>query len=720
MSNYCYNCLKNFEGEFCPACGFKVGTVQPAPMLPFNTMLAGRYSIGKCVRTDADSYTYMAYDASNGTPVQVTEFFVHNIMSRGTDGLKLICRPDKTDLIGELADDFNDMATKLQKLSADDKSIGVIDIFKENNTIYYVSRFEDCPGLVDVVDALRKNGAGYWDKLIPLFDMLISELEILHLSGLVHRGIGPKTVLISSDATIRLTGFSVASARINGKGTEPVLSREYAAPEQFIGSPYPDRTSDIYSVCALIFRCATGRVYDKEKMSMASVFFSEDVPVYAVNAILKGLNADPEQRFGSMMELRNAINGERTAPEFEPENSEINEKADKPRATKVRFVLGMTALFTVLLVGLVIAALYFVFDINIFNPVATSSQVSSGHSFSIPSQASSQATVAYVPDLLGLEIDDVKAEYGENEKFTLQIEMSSEFNNVYPRNTVMQQSPEAGTPSPGLTTIVITVSRGPANIVMPAILGRPLDEVYDELTNKGLSVYLVEVDESYGSVLAAKGSGLTFKTGIVLDSPTAAGDIVKAESAVAIYGAVDRNPSGSYGSVTENPDGTATAVLTPSSYTVSDTVSVATYEDGSKNYYIVGTPYTVSYTTSYTYGALGIIVSKEQVFDPVPSNGTVSDSYDYLSGTTTRVFTPNPQLISGSVTESVVNGVTVYTVQPNPVTVKGTVEVVTYPDGSTSKVFTPEAAPGELIPTAKVTTQTDPITGAVTYTIIPD
>ena len=42
---------------------------------------------------------------------------------------------------------------------------------------------------------------------------------------------------------------------------------------------------------------------------------------------------------------------------------------------------------------------------------------------------------------------------------------------------------------------------------------------------------------------------------------------------IALYGAVDKNPTGSYTSVTANADGTATAVLTPDSYTVSGTVS---------------------------------------------------------------------------------------------------------------------------------------------------
>lgn len=719
MSKYCFNCMKAFEsGSICPECGFDTTEGQSAPMLRYNTVLAERYCVGRCIRaTDGDSFTYVGKDARTDRLVHIKEFFVKNLEARAEDGLRIVCRPDKTDFLAELREDFLDMAGKLKKLSEAGDGAGVFDIFEENGTVYYIAGAGEALRLTDIADAYRQERGAAWEKLFPLFDMLISELEMLHLSALVHRGIGADTVFITSSGNIELRGFSIPSARITGKGVGVDLDPGYAAPEQFNGSPYPDRTCDVYSVCALIYRCITGRKY--RYGTAREVLFPDDVPVYAQNTILRGLNADPEKRFPTMMELRSALSGEKPAgePAAPAEPSARPKKSGELRSTRVLFVIGIFLLSLLLLAGVGAAGLYLIFDINVFDFSQFKPKPPSRVFSSLPSSSAAQ-TVTVVPNLVNLKIDDVMALYGENVKFSIVTEYS-DFNAKYPRDYVMEQTPDAGTPSPGLTTITLKVSRGPEYLVFPRILGESLSDAYRSLTKLGFSVYLAEVDESYQEVLDSAGSGLAYKKGIVLGCQYAADSIVRAESDVYIFGSVDRLPEGTVSSVTA-PDGTVQGFIVPERQVVSGTVSVVENPDGTRSYYTSEPPRELSYTTSYTYGLFGQIVSSERIYESVPEGaGEVSDVAD-IFGAVKRIFTPYPVLIRGEVTEAqLADGTVMYVVQPEPIPVPGSMETVSGPNGTVTSVFVPEPRDGEEIPTVSAESSLDPLTGSVSYTFTP-
>lgn len=698
--------MKTFDGgTVCPYCGFNTQSRQLPPALPYDSLLGGRYKVGRTVRMDGDSYTYTAFDLRTGRIVQITEFFVHNLMNRSQDGVTAVFRPDKVDLIAELREDFVDMAHKLVKLAEQSNVVSVCDIFEGNNTFYFVVTVDESMSMVEVVDAFRNTGHANWEKIHPIFDILISELEMLHLYGLVHRGIDESTVLIASDGSIRLRGFSVPSARINGKGVQINISDDYAAPEQFTGTPYPDRTADVYSACALMYRCITGKKCSRSNLDFQASLFPGDVPACAVNAIKKGLNPDPEKRFATMMELRAALSGETVAVS----ESADNQPKKEGKYARTRFVIGVFAASLVLLAGIAVAALYFVFDVNIFNADwnRTSSALSRVYS-SIP-QASSQQTVTSVPNLLNLRLSDIMELYGGSEKFTFQIQYSA-FNDTYPRNIVMAQSPDPNTPSPGLTTIVLTVSRGPEYIVMPSVLGKPLSDVYKELTYLGLDVYLVEVDASYVSTAA-----VTYDVGIVLDCPTAANSIVKAESTIILYGTADRT-SGTV-STAVNADGTISVWMIPDPSVINGTVSTSTDINGQKVYYLIKSPYELPYTVSYGYDQYGSPTTA-RVYAPTPSGGTASDIIG-PDGTTTRIFTPEPERLYGTITENLLaDGTVRYIFQPDPIQITGTVSTVTNPDGTTSEIIVPDPRGGAEIPTASVYAVPGP-DGTTSYIVTP-
>jgi len=705
--NYCFNCMKAFEGgTVCPHCGFNTRSRQLSPALPYDTLLGDRYKVGRYIRMDGDSYTYTAFDLRSGVIVQITEFFIHNLMSRSPDGVSAVCRPDKVDLIAELREDFVDMAHKLVKLAEQSNVVSVCDIFEGNATVYFVITTDESMSIVDVIDAFRSSGHASWEKIHPIFDILISELEMLHLYGLVHRGIDESSVLIASDGSIRLRGFSVPSARINGKGIQINLSDEYAAPEQSSGTPYPDRTADVFSTCALMFRCVTGKKYSRATADVSASLFPSDVPAVAFNAILKGLNPDAEKRFATMMELRAALSGETVTM---PETTSTQPKKEGIFA-RTRFVVLIFGASLLLLAAIAVAALYFIFDINVFNADwnRTSSLSGSSINTSIP-QDSSQLTISTVPNLLNLQLSDVEETYADSDKFTIEVKYSP-FNDTYPRNIVMAQSPDPNTPSPGPTKIVITVSRGPEYVVIPSVLGRPLSEVYEELSYLGLEVYLVEVDATYVSNAA-----ITYAVGIVLDCPTGANSIIPAESVILLYGTVD-NVQGTVSTVVTT-EGSISAWLIPEPITINGKVSSSTDVNGKKVYFLLKNSYELAYTTTTVTDEFGV-VSTVRNFATAPNGGTVSEVLA-PDGTTTRIFTPDPERLNGKVTENLqADGSVHYIFQADPIQIAGTLSTVTNSNGTTSQVFVPIARGGAEIPTASVKAIPQP-DGTTSYIIKP-
>jgi len=79
----CSNCLSNADSGLpaCPFCGQSFENTNPAGTLPVNTLLAGRYTIGRVLALDGEDSPYLTENCllkNTDTPVaeQVQKLFV--------------------------------------------------------------------------------------------------------------------------------------------------------------------------------------------------------------------------------------------------------------------------------------------------------------------------------------------------------------------------------------------------------------------------------------------------------------------------------------------------------------------------------------------------------------------------------------------------------------------------------------------------------------------
>ena len=173
-----------------------------------------------------------------------------------------------------------------------------------------------------------------FDIAVPLADALATA----HEQGIVHRDLKPANVMLNSDGRLKVLDFGLAklglessaplsdqdetalaptSATLTGDGT--ILgTAAYMPPEQLEGLPV-DHRADIFSFGVLIYELATGRrpFQGGSSIALASSILRDtpppitdikkDLPRHFGRIIETCLEKDPERRYQSAKELRNAL-----------------------------------------------------------------------------------------------------------------------------------------------------------------------------------------------------------------------------------------------------------------------------------------------------------------------------------------------------------------------------------------------------------------------------
>jgi serine/threonine-protein kinase len=148
-------------------------------------------------------------------------------------------------------------------------------------------------------------------------------LAFAHQQGIVHRDVKPQNVLLNEDGEAKVTDFGIArSVDVEGVTQSGTVlgTSNYIAPEQATGQAVDVRT-DIYSLGVLLFELLTGQlpfVGDSfVAVAMQHVHEPapsvrdrrEDVPARIALAVARALEKDPAERFPSMDEFADELEG---------------------------------------------------------------------------------------------------------------------------------------------------------------------------------------------------------------------------------------------------------------------------------------------------------------------------------------------------------------------------------------------------------------------------
>lgn len=332
MQRRCLNCFNLFdivysdkeEREVCPYCGYCEGTPPKElyHLYPGVGLYNNRYVIGTCIGFGGFGITYKAWDNVLETVVAVKEYYPTGLVQRvpGKPQVIIYTGESKEEYMQGL-ERFLDEAKNMAKF-VDNPNIVHVDAFlEENNTAYLVMEY--LPGMTLKSYLKSKGGRIGCEEVIPIADAVITALKEIHAGGIIHRDISPDNIMLCNDGRIKLLDFGAArfSDADQERTRSIILKPGFAPPEQYQAKSKQGPWTDIYALCATVYRAITGVLPDEsvnrviEDTVQSPIQIYSDIPERISNTVMKGMSIYPEIRFSNVDELKKALDGEKKVME---------------------------------------------------------------------------------------------------------------------------------------------------------------------------------------------------------------------------------------------------------------------------------------------------------------------------------------------------------------------------------------------------------------------
>ena len=514
----CPFCLNLCEENICPHCGGErdaaVAESTRAQARAVNSLLTGRYQIGRVLSVNGEGITYLGYDIQDDARVVIREYFPKGLCTRQADGTVQV---DDSVLLPfkSLMFDFTD----IYKAVAENPAEGlqkVREIFLEEGTAYVVCELYDLPTLGQYV---RERGAMPAIEARRVVLELCAALTPVHRVGMIHGGVSPSNIFIDEESNIVLTGFSTLSLRTRGSGIPEELYPGFSAPEQYEANLWQGSWTDVYGIGAVAYYMLTGRVLPAatERRSGEELSFSGVVgaPGSLLPAVGKALQMDSAARIQSIEELSAAILqsrqgdtsvfsiranetlildektrviGKRPAAVPEEKTTVLPDRSQGPaRRPRKKFSKGKIALLLTAFAATCCAAAVLV-SVLIGVPL----QLPSFDFFGSEPSVIDFPEPHTVPSLVGRYVDSVtsNAEWEEDFQFSIVYE----YDDSIPEGIIIEQAPDPGVKMINRGIIILTVSQGSRNVQMPGLVGSQLEFALKTLGDMGIRYEIVESD----------------------------------------------------------------------------------------------------------------------------------------------------------------------------------------------------------------------------------
>lgn len=371
--------------------------------------------------------------------------------------------------------------------------VSVFDRGQTGNTYYIAMEYVQGRTLKDVINAM---GALDPRLAIHIALQILAAAKFAHSRGIVHRDIKPQNVMIDDEWNVKVADFGIAHDPVSGDITQSgqmIGTAQYISPEQAQGKPV-SAASDIYAAGAVLFEMLVGRVpfEGESSVPIALKHINEPVPrPSSLNpavppaldgVVLKAMAKSPVERYASADEFISALEKARDALAAPTAGTEI-----RTAPTAVAAPAAPTPVA----------------------PVASTAGTVSGDREGVDAKRSRRrkwliaggviaalllAAVLWfllvgsketVPNVVGRSVGDARARLAaagfKTQVFTEQTTRA-------PAGEVFRQSPEGGAKAKKGSTVILTVSSGPGEVVMPDVSGDSKSEAIKKLEGLGLKV----------------------------------------------------------------------------------------------------------------------------------------------------------------------------------------------------------------------------------------
>lgn len=555
----CLGCMRPIgEEDPCPYCGYSKNDPAPVNALPPKTVLSNTYVVGKVLDMGQDGISYIGFDGYSQKPVLIREFMPQSLAQR--QGSQVMPLEGQEAMYKALLSDFEELYTALSNLKQLPSLRRVERLILANNTCYVICEYFDC---ITLSQYLQENaGELDWEMAAPMFRRLMEDISVMHQHGVLHRGISPDSLVLTANGEMKLTHFTV-SGFWGENGRPAQLAEGYAAPEQYSKTAPHGEWTDVYSLCAVLYKVLSGtmppaadtRTVNDNLIPLNQLV--EGVPPVVSQGIMAGLMVDQQLRLRNMRQLIQAVYyATYEAPVSVPQTEETTgEYVPGPQPEKkknwfVRLPVWAKVLLICLPFVVLVIVLLWVLMMPDYGPseqpysslnssstsqiVSTVSPSGSGTS----SGGEESGTSSAGSDTVMIRVDDLRSHQLEavmNSDIAQQFNIvtTEEYSNTIENGFIISQSLEPGTVAAQGSTLELVVSKGKQNVIVPSYSGYSLNSYINELENLG---FTVTVEQQYSD---------TVTSGSIIGTNPAVGTSVdrSVSSAITVYQSLGRDPA---------------------------------------------------------------------------------------------------------------------------------------------------------------------------------
>lgn len=275
-----------------------------------NTGLIGRYVIQEVLGQGGFGITYLGIDKLYGNKVAIKEYYPQKIAMRKAqyEDVVTVTSIEEKNNYDKGKKRFLDEAQVMARFNKNEGIVKILDFFEANNTAYIVMEYLEG---ITLKQYLGKYGVLQFRNLIEMMLPLLEALIEIHSQGLIHRDISPDNIMVQHNGKLKLMDFGAARdyTESGNKSLTVILKPGYAPPEQYQTHGVQGPWTDIYALCATIYKCLTGitppdaiaRVMDDKfkEPDQLDGKLSPDIK----KILWKGMNIFPEERYQDIVEF---------------------------------------------------------------------------------------------------------------------------------------------------------------------------------------------------------------------------------------------------------------------------------------------------------------------------------------------------------------------------------------------------------------------------------
>lgn len=338
-------------------------------------------------------------------------------------------------------------------------------------------------------------------RALEIGEGILAALDYSHQAGIVHRDIKPANIMITDHGDVKVMDFGIARALADLGATltstwNIVGTAQYLSPEQALGE-VADLRSDIYSTGCLLYEVLTGKPPFTGETPVSIAYQHVSGQLIAPSSIVPELPAgidtlltvalakNPDDRYQSVGLMLDDL--------YKVQSGEVvTTKIAKASISRRNLLIGAISGFAA--IGLLAGGLF------------------------LTNSGPTGDSLPQLPNVVGLTQAEAEALLGD-----YVVTVTRAHDGRIPKDRVASQIPLATTRVQKGSGVVLTISDGPGDSIVPAdLVGMSLIDARNALSAVGLLVTATEAvpsDAAQGTVLKVTpepGSTITAGTGVVL------------------------------------------------------------------------------------------------------------------------------------------------------------------------------------------------------------